>query len=142
MIIITYKRIISFLLIVFLIVASKDSYGQEIKFSRLNIEDGLPSNMINVVFQSQKGFIWFGTREGLARFDGHRIVQISLPEEEFGLVARKKITAICEDDENNLWIGTGYGVLCFNLVTETFSHYLFDEENKLGLSNLIYSLTV
>jgi len=135
-------QFLTFLSVVFLLMSGGGIFAGEIKFRHLTVDDGLPSNVVNVVFQSRTGFIWVGTKEGLARFDGHRMVRIPMPENEYDLVSKRRINALCEDDEYNLWMGTTYGVLCYNQVTETFKHYLFDEENRLDLSRFVNSIVI
>ena len=44
-----------------------------IRFKQLSITEGLPHNTINAITQDNHGFIWFGTRNGLCRFDGYNI---------------------------------------------------------------------
>ncbi|SHE30556.1 ligand-binding sensor domain-containing protein [Mariniphaga anaerophila] len=132
---------IKFLLLLILMLPSTKFFAREIVFHRYSVDDGMPSSMVNVVFQSHTGFIWFGTKEGLARFDGHNIVPIPLPDDDFDQISKLRITSLCEDDDHNLWIGTTYGVLCYNQLTEKFKHYLFDEENPLDLSRFVNYLT-
>ena len=40
-----------------------------VSFNHLTIDDGLSQNSVNVVFQDSKGFMWFGTQDGLNRYD-------------------------------------------------------------------------
>lgn len=44
-----------------------------IRFKQLSIAEGLPHNTINAITQDNHGFIWFGTRNGLCRYDGYNI---------------------------------------------------------------------
>ena len=44
--------------------------NQNIRFKSYTIDDGLSHNKIECIFQDKKGFMWFGTNEGLNRFDG------------------------------------------------------------------------
>lgn len=118
------------------------SFARDIKFSRISVENGLPSNVVYAITQDKTGFIWFGTKEGLARYDGHNIVRIPLPEENFDEVSKQRINCLCEDEDHNLWIGTSYGILRFNQETETFKHYIFDENNRLDLSRFVNSIVL
>ncbi len=74
-----------------------------------NTSRGLPQNSITKIVQSEKGFIWFGTHEGLVRFDGvefrifnhHNVPQLE----------SNKITSLVEDQERNLWFADERGKL-------------------------------
>lgn len=67
-------------------------------------EAGLPQNTVTAIVQSRNGYLWLGTHDGLARFDGVRFKVFGL---EQGLPS-VDITSLCEDREGSLWIGT-YG---------------------------------
>ena len=53
--------------------------SQELAFDRLSTEDGPSRNHVDAVLQDSRGFLWFGTRGGLNRFDGQRIVKYGAP---------------------------------------------------------------
>ncbi|GAO28060.1 two-component regulator propeller domain-containing protein [Geofilum rubicundum] len=46
--------------------------------SNINSSTGLPSDNVNDIFQDSKGFIWFGTTEGLIRYDGYELREYSI----------------------------------------------------------------
>jgi ligand-binding sensor domain-containing protein len=71
-------------------------------------EAGLPQNTVNAILQTRDGYLWLGTEDGLARFDGVRFKIFSLKE---GLPS-VSITALLEDHEGTLWIGTAGAGLC------------------------------
>ena len=60
-----------FLLIFLLISQVAGAAGPSVRFDRLTIEDGLSVNAINTIVQDNQGFLWFGTKDGLNRFDGY-----------------------------------------------------------------------
>lgn len=136
------KQIKGLAFAVFFCLFALSSFSGELKFHHFSVNEGLPSNVVNTIFQDKAGFIWLGTKEGLVRFDGHRMVPVAMPEEKFDLLSKQKTTALCEDFEDNLWIGTSFGLLRYNQVTETFKHYLFDEGNRLDLSRFINSIAL
>ncbi len=68
---------------------------------------GLPQNTVNVIVQTREGYLWLGTRDGLARFDGRRFTVFGLKE---GLQS-VEVQALLEDQAGTLWIGTGGGGL-------------------------------
>lgn len=76
------------------------------------IEDGLPQNYIQTIVQTRDGYIWIGTQEGIARFDGVKFVTFN--NENTAEIKKNYVHALLEDREGNLWIGTdGGGLLRF-----------------------------
>jgi ligand-binding sensor domain-containing protein/signal transduction histidine kinase len=71
-------------------------------------EAGLPQNSVNAIVQSRDGYLWLGTQDGLARFDGIRFKPFSLKD---GLPS-VDISALLVDHEGTLWIGTSGSGLC------------------------------
>lgn len=69
-------------------------------------ENGLPQNSVDAIVQTKDGYLWFGTQEGLVRFDGVRFTQIDLRGEE--QKRNSYIWCLLEDRDGSLWIGT-YG---------------------------------
>ena len=73
------------------------------------IEDGLPQNSVTAIAQTQDGYLWFGTEEGLVRFDGvHFTVFNKRNTEQF---LNHVITALSVSRDGSLWIGTSAGLL-------------------------------
>jgi PAS domain S-box-containing protein len=68
--------------------------------------DGLPQNYVFTVIQSRDGYLWIGTRSGLARFDGVRFT--SFDDRVPGQLKESEVWALAEDRDSALWIGT-YG---------------------------------
>jgi signal transduction histidine kinase/ligand-binding sensor domain-containing protein len=64
--------------------------------------DGLPQNSVQALAQTTEGYLWVGTRGGLARFDGVRFVIYGLADGLKGL----NIVDLIDDGEGGLWIGT------------------------------------
>lgn len=88
-------------------------HAQEIGITPLKIEKELPSLTINSTFQDQDGFIWFGTAQGLSRFDAHNLLNFKLTGEEGRIVDDQNITDI-EEAENHLLLATGSGLYTLN----------------------------
>jgi ligand-binding sensor domain-containing protein/two-component sensor histidine kinase len=70
-------------------------------------EAGLPQNTVNAIVQTRDGYLWIGTRDGLARFDGLRFTVFGLAE---GLPS-VEVQTLYEDRKGTLWIGTSGGGL-------------------------------
>lgn len=65
------------------------------------VEDGLPQNSVTAMLQAPDGYLWLGTRGGLARFDGVRFVVFGVAEGLQGL----NVLTLCQDRQGALWIG-------------------------------------
>ncbi len=72
-------------------------------------ERGLPQNSVTAIAQTRDGYIWFGTQEGLVRFDGARFVVFDHSRQ--GNLPHNYVTALLEDQYGSLWIGTTDGAL-------------------------------
>src|SRR5712691_4299111 len=67
------QTVAGFLLVVsVLAVAQNSARGQQSPVKHYSVEDGLAHSVVGAVYQDSKGFIWFGTADGLSRFDGYR----------------------------------------------------------------------
>jgi signal transduction histidine kinase/ligand-binding sensor domain-containing protein len=91
-------------------------------------EQGLPQDTVQAIAQTRDAYLWLGTEEGLARFDGVRFVVFD--KRNTPALKSNTITALFEDREGNLWIGTNGGGL------SQFSQGIFSTyTTKEGLSN-------
>ncbi|MBO6238427.1 MAG: histidine kinase, partial [Bacteroidales bacterium] len=65
-------------------------------FKTLNVQSGLSQNTVNAILQDRQGYMWFGTKDGLNRYDGIRFRIFKHSPEGTGL-SSNFITALCED---------------------------------------------
>ena len=106
----------------------------KIRFDRLNTEDGLSQNGVRAILQDRRGFLWFGTYDGLNRYDGYTFkIYRSKPGEPNSL-SQKTVFCLLEDKDGMIWIGTAGGLDRFDPTTETFTHYRHDPANPNRLS--------
>jgi len=109
--------------------------NNNIVFASLTQSGGLPSNTINCLYKDHSGFLWIGTSEGIARYDGHNRYTL-YNMQSHSVFQSEYITAITEDDNHNLWIGTKFGgVIRFDQKTGKWTNYKFEKEDKNSLSN-------
>ncbi len=77
---------------------------------RWRSQEGLPANTISAIIQTRDGYLWLGTEEGLARFDGYQFKVFNWRDAEGK--AHNDSRALLEDSDGALWIGTYGGGLC------------------------------
>lgn len=117
-------------------------YDQPLQFERISLESGLSQSTVNAIIQDKHGFMWFGTEDGLNRYDGYSFkVYKHIPGNESSL-CNNFITALCLDNEDNIWLGTdGSGACKFDPISEKFKHYVHNPEDSTSIkNNIIISL--
>src|ERR1700748_3750450 len=80
------------------------------RFRHISVEQGLSNSSINCIFQDSRGFMWFGTRDGLNRYDGENVIIFRAKENDPNSISDNFIRCISEDSRHKLWIGTSYGL--------------------------------
>lgn len=117
-----YGRLKCFILLLGVCLTSLNSVlAQELQFRHLSIDQGLSQNLISDICQDHKGFMWFGTKDGLNRYDGYNFKIYKVDTFDSGTIPDNYITAIYEDEYANLWIGTMYGgLLLYDRVHDSF----------------------
>ena len=106
-----------------------------VHFSHLTDVDGMSINGINDVLQTSNGFVWIATTDGLNRYDGYQFKIFRHDPDIIDTVSDNFITALIEDKQGGLWVGTSAGGLnYFNVNTEKFTHYfsVSEEENSIS----------
>jgi len=87
-------------------------------------EDGLPQDTIRAIAQTSDGYLWLGTDEGLARFDGYEFVVFNKRD---GDLPANSVAALAAGRDGVLWIGTSAGL------TEYRDHHFRTYTTKQGL---------
>lgn len=110
-------------------------YEQTIRTETLELRHGLSQNTITAIAQDTQGFMWFGTQDGLNRYDGYTFKVYKPDQNRPGTISNNSIWALYIDRQQILWIGTYLGLNQYNADTEQFISYLHDPENPESLSN-------
>ncbi len=105
------ERIIFVTYIFVLIFGSNRLPAQDLTFDKLSLEDGLSQGAIYALMQDRRGFIWIGTKDGLNKYDGYRFTIFKHDPFDSTSISNNYITAIFEDAQNNIWVGTLAGGL-------------------------------
>jgi len=117
------------------------------RFVRWSSEDGLPHDSVFALAQDAAGFLWVGTAEGLARFDGYefetyRPIQDDRAENEVGgSLAHRAVRAIVSDPDGTLWVGTEAGLDRFDPATGRFEKVAFATTAERDGPHFVIGLT-
>lgn len=98
----------------------------DLTFNNMNIEQGISQSTVEAIFQDSKGYIWFGTNDGLNRYNGYEY-KIYNYEENKNSISHNGITDIEEDNDGYLWVGTVQGINKINQDSDEITNYT--EEN-------------
>ena len=119
-------RLVQYLLVQCLLLAASFAYSQprNLKFSHIGTEVGLSENNVTCILRDKQGFMWFGTRDGLNRYDGYDFdVYKNNPSDSLSL-SSNFVTSIIEDRRGDIWVATwGGGLDRFDKVRQRFIHY-------------------
>lgn len=91
-----------------------------LQFNSLTVNDGLSQSWVHCIHQDKLGYMWFGTEDGLNRYDGHNIISFKYNSREKGTLSNNTIFAIADGIDNNLWIGTFKGLNLLNRSNNCF----------------------
>jgi hypothetical protein len=109
-------------------------FSQDIQFKHITIENGLSQSTVNCIFQDSHGFMWFGTENGLNRYDGYAFTIFRHEPADTNSLSHSWIWDIFEDRQKNLWIATWQGLNKNNPAQNSFVRYLPDENNPHAIS--------
>ncbi len=106
-----------------------------INFEHLGLKEGLSQVSVSCILQDSLGFMWFGTQDGLNKFDGYKFTVFKHIPDKKNSLSNNFIWTIYEDSEKNLWIGTRNGLNKFNRKKNKFKHYFNHSERPGSLSH-------
>lgn len=112
-----------------------------IKFERISVEHGLSQATCSAIAQDSLGFMWFGTQEGVNRYDGRSFkIYRAFQKPDNGL-RNHHIGRIVVDLKGNVWIATRLGLHLYNRKTDKFISFLNNPNDSTSLSaNSLYTL--
>lgn len=111
-------------------------------FRHYDVNSGLSQNSVFSIFQDSQGFMWFGTKYGLNRFDGQRWKNYTTdskgkPEDILG---NDYIHVIFEDQDGLLWLGTDEGIYLYDKILDKFSSFPYQTKDGASPSGIISSI--
>ncbi|MCW3103682.1 MAG: rsbU 6 [Bacteroidetes bacterium] len=129
------KHIFLLTILLFVLAAGRLA-SQELKFGHITADQGLSMGVVNCILQDSRGFMWFGTQDGLNKYDGYNITVYKHNPLDSNSLSNNFINTLYEDREGILWIGTdGGGIEAYSLITGKFTHHQYEREKKNSISN-------
>ncbi|GEP93551.1 Two component regulator propeller [Chitinophaga terrae (ex Kim and Jung 2007)] len=123
-----FVRVVAF----FLFLTWSASFAGNPVRTYLGIDQGLSNNFVRCIYQDRNGFMWFGTYDGLNRYDGYEFKIFRNNFKNNRSLINNWINAISEDAQGNLWIGTRQGACVYQSLSNNFSFlYYYNPAKKL-----------
>lgn len=107
--------------------------AREYYFRHFTNENGLSNNTVHCIIQDRQGFVWFGTKDGLNRFDGYKFKTFLHNPDDPGSIGSNMILTLCEDHDGLIWIGTPNGLFYYDPYLDRFSQITNSQQKTAGL---------
>lgn len=115
--------------------------SQQYHFSNLSVKDGLSQLQVTCIFQDRLGYMWFGTRNGLNKFNGNSFEIFWNHADDAHSISSNTIACIAEDATGNLWVGTEDGLNKLDKSRNGFKRYYLTHKTD-SVNNKILSLHI
>jgi ligand-binding sensor domain-containing protein len=106
------------------VTSSNGIHSQQFIFQRFDVERGLPNSNVNCIYHDRYGYIWIGTEDGLARYDGiyFRVYNDNVHPRTIGYQA---VISIFEDIDSTFLVGTRHTLELYDRERDAFFHFAF-----------------
>jgi len=127
---------LSFALLIFCVLLPLDGSSQDFRFKHITSNDGLSQNTVMAITQDGDGFMWFGTKDGLNKYDGYSFAVYQNVPNDPKTIDSNYITALFTDSRGNLWVGTDNGLLnLYDKQNDNFQRISLPFSNSEGRNN-------
>jgi len=111
----------------------------DLHLEAITVEDGLPQGLVLAMAQDSTGYLWFGTKDGLARYDGYAFTVFRHNEQDTNSIGGDHITSLLVDRKGYLWVGFApFGLDRYDPRTGRFTHVRI-EGLEAGVSSRLLS---
>ena len=117
------KRQILWTLLLFCVCIDSNAQNENLRFEHIGIEEGLSNNRVLAILQDSKGYMWFGTEDGLNKYDGYSFTKYQFDPFDSSSLSSNGIYTIWEDKYGSIWVGTFEGICRFDRSTEKFTRF-------------------
>lgn len=125
-----------FLIIILLSSAFLQAQENNLIFKHITLDDGLSHSKVNCIFQDNQGFMWFGTNNGLNKYDGIKITVYQWDVNDTTTISADLIRDIIQDRKNRMWICTEAGGLnMYDRDKDQFISYTSDSSSAIRITD-------
>lgn len=135
------KKIILLIGILCHIICRTQAADEHYYFQNLSIKDGLPQATVNAIMQDKKGFMWFGTKGGLSRYDGMSFKNFERDMTDNHSLGNNFVTCLYEDHEGNMWVGTDAGAYIYYPDREIFVPFDRPSEENTKIERTVSTIS-
>lgn len=122
-------------IVLFLITASICSAQfSNIKFDRITVKEGLSQSTVTSIVKDSLGFMWFGTYEGLNRYDGYNFKVYKVEDKPSNGLSNNFIKDLLVDSKGDLWVATTDGLNLYDQKKDKFISFKNDEADNSSIS--------
>src|SRR5215218_3886862 len=111
--------------------------AQKLQFRALTPDDGLSSSRVQAIHEDSRGFMWFGTTQGLNRYDGYGFVIYRHRADDSTSLAANDALTIYEDAQKTIWVGTPAGLSRYDRDRDAFRNFKVVGSDAIQVSAVI-----
>ncbi len=136
------RLLFTFFLLIFYTSNLLSQENSNFHFKKIQVDDGLSESAIYCIMQDMKGFMWFGTKDGLNRYDGYNFRIFRNNPHNTQSIGNNFIRCIAEGGTNTLYIGTDAGLYIMNTIDESFSKVTMKTDKGIDVTSAVNALHV
>ncbi|MEN8614767.1 two-component regulator propeller domain-containing protein [Dehalogenimonas sp. THU2] len=120
---------------------STKAQSDNLYFTQLSVDEGLPHNLVYSIIQDGYGFLWFGTYGGLSRYDGIKFRTYDFNPVDESSLSSNSVYVLFLDSTGRIWVGTdGGGLNLFDPETDGFKRFQFSPDSTSISNNQIRAI--
>ncbi len=110
----------NFIIFLLLTLIHVSFFGQNVKPVFQPLQQGLSHQLVKCILKDSHGYMWFGTNEGLTKYDGINMVVYENDPNDTSSIDHNTVHSIVEDKHRNIWVGTSEGLNLYNREKDNF----------------------
>ena len=109
-------------------------------FRKHQVNHGLSGNTVHCILQDNQGFMWFGTQDGLNRFDGSNYKIFKNDPNNAHSLGNNFIRSLYQHPNNEIWVGTDHRIFIFDPETEDFHPFINKTDGGISITSAVTSI--